>query len=268
MYIITAQKAFIKIEFNAKFWNIILLITIVLTIIELAVNNAFIMKNIMEGTSNITFDNYSHSSLINKNEYMSLKEKDKSLYRVENKYRSTSNDGMNFNVNTINFCGSTYSKNSYEFLKNMGYSNQHVTVTSDMGNTMAADMLFGIKYIIRPNDLEEYKGYKRQSINENSSVLLNPYSLNLGFTVGDVNFNDIEISKVNPFENYNSIIKVLSKTGRDIYTKHIGIINEDRSNLTKDNVTYKRIDNKRQAKLTYEFEAEKDENAYMYILRR
>lgn len=222
----------------------------------------------MEGTSNITFDNYSHFSLINKNEYMSLKEKDKSLYRVENKYRSTSNDGMNFNINTINFCGSTYSKDSYEFLKNMGYSNQHVTITSDMGNTMAADMLFGIKYIIRPNSLEEYKGYKKQSINENSSVLVNPYSLNLAFTVGDVNFSDIKISELNPFENYNNIIKVLSKTGIDIYTKHLGTINEDISNLSKDNATYRRVSNDKESKLTYEFEAEKDENAYIYILRR
>lgn len=267
MYIIIANRGFESIEFRAKFWKVLFALVFILTISEICINDSEIMKKIRIQMSEIKFEDYSTSINFANNKNKELRDIDNSLYRVEDRERFNSNDGLSFGVNTMSFCGSTYSRNLHAFLCNLGYSGQHVTIVSDFGNTIASDMLFGVKYILNAKTNDAYKGYEEKYFDDTTAMLKNPYSLNLGFEVESIDLD--KTSGTNPFENFNNIVEKFSGVDEKIYTKHIEKISQSLTNLSlEEQIIFRKLNQRKEAYLEYEFEAEKSENAYLYILRR
>ncbi len=266
MYIIIANRSFESIEFRAKFWKVLFALVFVLTIAEISINDAEIMRKIRIQMSEIKFEDYSSSINFSENKNEELKNLDNSLYRVEDRERFNSNDGLSFGANTMSFCGSTYSRNLHAFLYNLGYSSQHVTIASDFGNTICSDMLFGVKYILNAKVNDEYKDYEKRYLDDSTMMLQNPYALSLGFEAKNVNID--ETSSTNPFENFNNIVDTFSGIEEKIYTKHIEKISQSLNNLSlEEKIIFRKLNQRKEAYLEYEFEAERSENAYLYILR-
>ena len=76
----------------------------------------------------------------------------------------------------------------------------------------------------------------------------------------------IETKNSNAFDYQNKLMKSLTNLDEDIFVKHQGRIQEKTQNLTKDGIKFCVIDEKEEAKISYEFEVEKEEEAYIYFL--
>ncbi|MDE5830252.1 MAG: YfhO family protein, partial [Clostridia bacterium] len=125
---------------------------------------------------------------------------------------------------------------------------------------------FGIKYILKVKENEKYKGYNEKYEEDGTITLENPYSLNLGFEAKDINLP--EISETNPFENFNNIVNTFSGIEEDVYTKHMENVFQKLTNLSlEEEIVFRKVNQRKDAYLEYEFEAEKSENAYLYITR-
>lgn len=266
MCIITANKAFDSINFRSKLWGIVFFGILALSVAELTINDANIMKQIKNGMSKIKFDNYSFCISYLEKEYEKLEEYDSSLYRIEDRIRFNSNDGIALGANTMNFCGSTYSRSLHEFLRSLGYSNQHVTTVSDFGNTISADMLFGIKYILNARENDKFKEYESIYLDNGTETVVNPYYLGLGFGVKSLDIEEMDVK--NPFKNFNNIISTFSGINENIYTKHQAKLTQTLENLAiEEKIFFKKQNNTKDTYLKYEFQAEKSENLYLYIHR-
>lgn len=267
MCVMTANKAFDSINFRSKFWQIVFFGIFILSVVEITVNDANIMKHIKNGMSQIKFENYSFCITYLEKEYEELEKYDSSLYRIEDRIRFNSNDGISLGANTMNFCGSTYSRCLHDFLQALGYSNQHVTTVSDFGNTISADMLFGIKYILNARENDKFKEYEANYLNNGTVILENPYDLGLGFGVKSLDLKEIDAK--NPFKNFNNIVSAFSGINEDIYTKHQAKIEQTLENLAiEEKIVFRKQVSTKDTYLKYEFQAEKSENAYLYIHRR
>ena len=255
-----------NLGFKERFEKIISVIILFLILTELCINSFYSMKEIQEKSSMTEMEYY--VSLTNFYDYLygKLKESDNSLYRIENRYRINRNDGLVFGYNGISYSGSTYSKNLYNFLANMGYACQHVVISSDMGNTRVSDMLLGIKYVMNTEQKVGIKNYEDLKIDDNITIYKNPYTLGLGYSVSSNILEKIETKNSNAFDYQNKLMKSLTNLEEDIFVKHQGRIQEKTQNLTKDGIKFCVIDEKEEAKISYEFEVEKEEEAYIYFL--
>lgn len=266
MYVIVAKKAFESIDFKSKLWNIAFLGILIFTTTELTVNDANIMKLIKNNMSKIKFENYSFCINYLEKEYEKLEKYDSSLYRIEDRIRFNANDGIAIGANTMNFCGSTYSRSLHDFLQSLGYSNQHVTTVSDFGNTISSDMLFGIKYILNARENDKFKEYESYGLDDGTEMLKNPYDLGLGFRAKNLDVEEIDFR--NPFKNFNNIITTFSGIDEDIYTKHKEKLTQTLENLAiEENIIFRRQTNAKDSYIKYEFQAERTENLYLYIHR-
>ena len=267
MYIITAHKSLENIKFKFKCSNIIMYIIAAGVIIELIVNACNNIEALRYNTSDVRNEDYSNAIKINEEIYGKVKENDTSFYRLESKNSMGVNDALFFGFNGMNFSSSAFSRKLYVFLINMGYSQIHVTVASDTGNTKTADMIFGIKYLINRDDIAKDKEYEETIIDKNVLAYKNPYALNLGFIVTDEILEEWEMGNLPPFENQENFVKKFSGLDENIFTRHENSITEKVENLAKKDDEYEKIDKEESAKVIQEFTAEKNESVYLYILR-
>lgn len=150
---------FNKIKLNEKtqkfLKNMIIGFLFLINIVNLTINAEKCMRLLREKTSTnsmeqqmflISFRDYKHKE---------VKKYDTSIYRQEAINRNILNGGLIFGYNGINFSASTFSRETNEFLRDLGFAVEHVTIAINAGNTKAMDMLFGIKYILGENN----KGY-------------------------------------------------------------------------------------------------------------
>lgn len=249
--------------------NVLIIIIFIINTIGLIINSAYCMQILQnrDGFSFSDLNNEDGEKIIeyNEREFDKLKEMDNSLYRVDSKYKVSNNEGLAYNFHGIGFAASTFSRSTYKFLKAFGYTVEHVTVALDIGNTKASDMFFGIKYMTNSEEGVNPSEYERQEIDDKYTVYKNPYALNLGFKVSKNILNNVQIVD-NAFEYQNSIIKSASGLDKDIFTSHQGAINESTFNICKNQQYYLRENNEEEGILSYEFEIEKPQNAYLYLL--
>lgn len=264
------ENAKIKLNILLKRYSlsIISVIIFIITISELIINATFSMKILREETSKMGIEDYIKLINLYDYKYSKLQEKDNELYRIEDKYRMNTNDAIVFGFNGINYSGSTFSRKLYLFLRRFGYSKQHVMIISDIGNTKTADMLLGIKYIMNTENKIGVKNYKEQNLADNFIIYENPYALNLGFTVSENVIEDVKIDETNAFVNQNNFLKNITNLEEDIFTSQKGKINKITNNLIADDKKYTVINEDEERSLIYEFEIEKEEEAYLYIWRR
>lgn len=198
--------------------------------------------------------------------YKNLKEFDDGFYRAEKTYDISSNDALVFETKSITFSGSTYSKETHKFLERLGIKSSHVHVIYNSDCTKAVDMLLGVKYIVSFPKHEASKDYIEEYVEdyfENKiKMLKNPYYLSFGYSVKKEIF-ETNMKNDNTFELQNEILKNMTGIEENVYKMHNGTINNKAQGLEQIGEIYKKKND--DAKIIYEFEIEKKDNAYIYI---
>ncbi len=252
-----------------KVIKFVLILIILLNVANLTQNAYIIMKEMFENLSVTNEDDYSIRIKGIEHEINNVKEKDNSIYRIEEMYYVSENDPLIFDTNSTSFTGSTFSKDVSEFLKNLGYSSEHVSVHNFYENSRTMDMFFGVKYKIAIDSNNELKNYIPQEKDEGAFITYkNPRALSLGFSVSKNVLNKLETEE-GVYEVQNSLMRNITGLEEDVFVKHVGNIEkevidcEEREFETEGKTFFEYSRNKEQAsKLIYNFEVEQDENVY------
>lgn len=239
LFVLSALIYICKYDFNKTTYGLTILLSLIISFIILLVllknkkpyKVLFIITvidlfiNVLAGVVMITM---SDKVLVSKykehvtatNEIVDkLKEYDSTFYRMEKTYdRSTKdsmltlNDSMIFNYNGISHFDSTTRSDVEIFLENFGFRRLLTrTYYNKEGSTTAADMLFGIKYVLSDS---EYKNYEEILTTDNLSIYENPYYLPVAYKIEDDNIN---LDNDSVFENMNSVITSFTNIDNDIY---------------------------------------------------
>lgn len=258
-----SKSSFMKKGNMTKIASVLILC---ISLLNVFVNSKYSMKIIQEETSKTEKNDYSQLTNFFEKEYKILNEEDASVYRIENRNRVSANDGLSFGYNGINHSSSTYSKELYNFLRNIGYSQHHVISISDSGNTRAVDMIFGIKYITSIRKNFEDKGYLRQDFRNNMLIYKNPYALSLGYSVSKGVLDNSFESNGNAFEYQNHILYSMSNINENVFDNHKGNVKKSLINLKQNENEYIKENQNEKASILYELNIEKNDYLYLYLL--
>lgn len=196
---------FLELMFLADKKGFVVMV-LIFTFIEISVN-----------TFNSLKTNYRYISVSNyhylKQDIPTLIEKlnvenDGFFYRFELTKKFTSNDGLYFGYNGINYFNSVRNVKTIKLLENLGiktYNDCHVNLLDFDPVTLS---LLDVKYLYGNVDyLEEV----------DNKLFENPYSLGIGFMVLD-DIKDFEFGD-DPFYSKNNLVKTMSGIDIDLYEK-------------------------------------------------
>lgn len=256
-----------KIEFKAWKKPITSVLTITLLIISagnIIINAEYCMKVLKDEGSRNTMSHLKTLFEFNENRFNQMKTDDNSIYRVEAGLRLTANDGLAFGVNKVDFSGSTYSSELYDFLTKLGFSSEHVLVTSDTGNTKTMDMLFGVKYLSKVYYMKETKDYDVIYKDKLENRVQNPYALSLAFGVPKTVLNEIIIDTKNTFEYQNKLMQNISGIEEDIFVKASNV-QKSLENLEVTQSKYVKQNKEEAGKISYNIKIEREDDIYLYL---
>jgi len=144
----------------------------------------------------------------------------------------------------------------------------HVFTDYNIENTKAVDMLLGIKYVSIFNHAECVKEYKHLEDYKNDyfDIYINPYNLSIGYAVADsvLDFNYEETNDA--FSAQNNILKKLTGINEDVYIEQKGEVLKEVQDVKLEDERY--IETGDNPKLIYEFEAESEDNIYVYMVAK
>lgn len=238
-------------------------VLLIIMIIDLTINtiSGILTITMPDKQSNKTFQNYVKEvkEIVN-----ILKEKDKTLYRMEktfdredniNKNMLSINDSMIFDYSGLSHFDSVTNKDVELLMEKLGFRRLlSRAYYNQQGSTTTADMLLSIKYIISKNDI---KNYPKILTKNKLSIYQNPYSLAFSYKIKN---NTIDLNSNNPFQNQNNIVKSFTGINEDIYNKASYTMNKE--NSTKDQNDY--IPNKKGI-IKYTINVTSEDELYFYI---
>lgn len=198
-----------------------------------------------------------------------IKSYDSGLFRTERTCLKRINSPMQFNYYGLSHFGSSEKSFIRTFMEELGFKNYGNYLYYDKGNTLTADCLLGVKYLLN-NESEFKKPYKPFFSHNNIQVYENPFALPIGFGVSSdiLKINDNFKGK-NPFENQSQLLEYMSGetyTGLfnfieplDIYTENLVQNNLDNS------IKFIKIDNTKEAYIYYKVKIPNANNFYAYF---
>jgi len=177
-----------------------------------------------------------------------LKKYDSGLYRAEKSFFRTCNDALAYGLGGVSHSSSVMNTNAINFIETMGYSMRSY-VTRYEGNSVLADSLLGIKYVVdRPSvsdstdaDGNEIKTYKPAALLNTDyeykfdfnytetngqkkllQVYENPDALSIGYMVSSDIKNLSFLGNDNPFNSQNMFMSTI--TGNTEFLHNEGTI--------------------------------------------
>ena len=152
-----------------------------------------------------------------------LREYDSSFYRAEKTFNRTVNDNLAYRLRGITHSSSVMNAKIINFIETMGYKMQSFT-TKYEGNTMLADSLLGIKYVIHDPDKYLSDTWLNPLYNEkltydyvNSGneaaqfhIYENPNALSIGYMIDDSITNLAYLGNDNPFNSQNMFMSTIT----------------------------------------------------------
>lgn len=176
------------------------------------------------------------------------KENNNNFYRLELTDDYTSDDGLYFNYNGVNYFNSVRNINTVRMMKYLG-----IKVTDDCHVNMNKYdplilSLFNIKYIYG----------KLNYLNYNDKFSINSHPLSIGF-VANEKIKNIVLSddKYDHTKNKSNVINALTGDNYDIYT-HIDNDKFILNNVKEINDNYEIIDDSKDSTITYSFVSDKN----------
>ncbi len=138
------------------------------------------------------------------------------FYRVEKSKIRTKNDGAWLDYPSISIFSSTANASLTNFFKIFGLESS-TNAYGSVGSTFLSNMIFGVKYNISNQILDETDSRELYMQQDNVYIYKNNYTLPLGFLV-QKDFNQVwDTDGATPFENLNSFAEVSSGV-MDLYT--------------------------------------------------
>lgn len=261
--ILILKKSEIKI-YKKPITKVLAVILLIISSGNIIVNAGHSMKILQEEGSRNTLSHLKTLLDFNENRFDQMKSEDSSIYREEAGVRLTANDGLAFGANKVDFSGSTYSKELYDFLIKLGFSSEHVSVASDTGNTKTMDMLLGVKYLSKVYYMKETKDYEVIYKDELESRVQNPYALSLAFGVPKTVLNETNVNTKNTFEYQNKIMQNISGIEEEIFVKAENV-QRTLSNLEITQGKFVRQNKEQPGRICYNIKVVQNDDIYLYL---
>ena len=207
-----------------KIKKILKIILFIVVIVEMFINFklCFLTNSDMKMTG--SYHNYYEGTCD------TLNNLDKDFSRVDSEYRYSYLDSWVCNNNTITTSLSTNNGDLYRFWMNNGGSVTYTTIFYDLNKLPIFDSLFGVKYIVSDDELEDtlYEfqqtfQVKKFSFVKNAEeiktkyIYINPYALSLGYLIPRDNnkiYNSIKAK--NSYQSLNRLMKTLTGNDKDV----------------------------------------------------
>ncbi len=156
-----------------------------------------------------------------------LMERDKDFYRMEDLTPREQNDGMMYGYRGITHYSSAGMTYVRYFLQKLGFNDDRLLTHYGHDNTVTADMLLGIRYVITEDDNLAHRAYERvQGLPETGvSAYRNPYALPAAIAVSDYDLTGIadidnpQTIESDPFELQEDIVSRLTGEKEDIFAE-------------------------------------------------
>lgn len=205
---------------------------IIFTLIEISLNTFNSLKQ------NYRYKSYTHFSYIKEELPLSLNhlnDENSNFYRFEFIDDFTSNDGLYFGFNGINYFNSVRNIKVVNLMEQLGLkvTDQCHFILTDFDPVLLS--ILNIKYLYGTSKEDYYK-------NIDKLILEHPFPLSLGFAV-DRNITSFDFPSNLPFENREALLQALSGLKHSIY-----------STISNENFTESLNNNKHI--LTYEFKSD------------
>lgn len=239
---------------NKKITKTILL----LVILEIFINDFLVVINIKYQDKKLYNEFITNTGYIIDN----LNKKE-NFYRLEKDYSYSTNDELLLNYNGISHFSSVYEGSNNELLgKYLGIFNRFY-ITNYNGSTLVTNSLFNIKYLLS-KDNNNY--YNKINTYKNINTYENIYNLPIGFMV-DKDIKTLKLEEYEPFKNQNNILKSMNKNIEDVFIKETPkvILKNLKLDENKKNLTYKKINNNKEASLIFELNQENSGILYAYL---
>lgn len=272
-------------------------VTAVFVCVEIFINSLWTVYSIDYDVVYSTYDSYVPYFNNGREIVSQLEERDSGLYRVEKTFHRTVNDPIGMGFAGISHSSSTMNTPVLDMLKSLGYGMQgHYTKYT--GQTLATDMLFGIKYLmykeskpakpddggfITQQDIDRVKYeneikhptayYEKIMSPENTGVdeievYQNPYALPIGY-MADYDILDVKIDSKDPFRNQEAVICGILGDGsvrvfRQLYNRSTDTVNVSTA-TTGDHIWYTTTVEGKDSYVEFNFDTETDEPVYAFF---
>ncbi|AJA47769.1 hypothetical protein CPAST_c16990 [Clostridium pasteurianum DSM 525 = ATCC 6013] len=256
-----------KINYSKKYSKIITLILILTVFCEMFASSLMLYNSVNRMLGFSDKKDYINYVKNYKPIFEDVQNKDKTFYRMEKNFSMTHNDPLSLEYNGIASFTSTANQGLNNTLNSLGFygaaSSQEMEYK---GATIVTDSIFGIKYIVSQDNINNY--YKEYKKYHNAAVYENSFALPIGFMVSDsvysVNFSN------NFFENQNEVLnKMVGNKDKVSYFNRIKNVNIKLNNvsISKENgmEIYTKINPNIEGSIEYSFNSEKDYPIYMYL---
>lgn len=133
-----------------------------------------------------------------------VKKNDTSFYRLEKDFSYNYNDAMLLGYSGLSHYSSTEKAFVKSFMPLMGFYNNGNWARYQLGSTITADSLLGVKYLLSRED-NKYNEYQKLSGHSNIYIYENPYCLPLGYFTNK-QILQVDLTEKNLFELQNDIV--------------------------------------------------------------
>lgn len=194
----------------------------------------------------------------------SIKEKDKSFYRMDKEISYSTNDPMMLDYNGLSHFSSIYEGKNNELLGDyLGIFNRFY-VTNYLGSTLVTNSLFNVKYVMAERKLPYYN---LVDTNKNINLYENNYYLPFMFMVNN-KIENLELVTRDAFNNQNKILNYMTNTDDNVFVPNTFDVKLNNLELNEDIEKYKQYDkilSSKDSSMNFKINVENDGILYAYI---
>lgn len=217
--VILAALMIVGIKLNNSKVGMIISVIIVLVQISDITSNAVYTYN-YQSVNNTHMSEYSSKVSSTDASVKYIKAKDNSFYRMENLTPRQQNDAMQYSYNGVTHYSSAGMTYVRDFLQNLGYNDDTLYTNYGYDNTVLADCILGIKYLISDGKVLTHPEYSKVQSDTSGSILENVNALPVAVGVNDfVSPTKEEINQMNPFSLQENIVSQLAGEKVEVFVK-------------------------------------------------
>lgn len=188
------------------------------------------------------------------------KERTKTFFRTERNLPQTGNDSMKFGYNGISQFSSIRNRLSSSMLDRLGYKSTGTNLNLRyQNNTLIAESLFGIKYLLASEDVPNKYGFSLVASEDAVSLYENSNASQLAILTNGV-YKDVKFT-VNTLDNQTALLNQLTGL-HDIYFSRLSSQLVSGASQLNKTVTTQQVDNGT-ASVTYSFRTTEKSQVYL-----
>lgn len=253
-----------KVYYKKK--QVISVLLVLVVVFDLSANALHLLRSLNEENNYKARAEYRHGET-SREVFKKVQQMDPAIYRMESETTNTFNDAFRYDYKGVSHFSSMTNGNIIKTTEKLGYTRYLEKWMSYKGNTLVADSIIGIKYIVNRMPVEKL-GYEKVDLDNNIPgyyVYKNTNSLPLGFMMNSV--QELQEAFVNPFQYQEDLLKSF---GNDVqyYTSvipnEVEYKNLDVTNQDGQTILTKKIQEE-DGIVRYTFNLKNSKQLYLYI---